>query len=143
MDRRLILAVAGAGKTTYLVDKINLTEHFLVITYTNNNLSNLHNRIIKKFGYWPSNILLLSYFDFLYNICLVPFAKDALGLSGMCLDIPPEYTRHLSRNKRDFFFTKDGRIYSNRIAILCQKFLCKQIKERLEKYFDYFLYCKK
>lgn len=140
MDRRLILAVAGAGKTTYLVNKMNLTERFLVITYTNNNLSNLRNRIIKKFGYWPSNIFLLSYFDFLYNICLLPFAKDELGLSGMCLDAPPEHTRNLPRNNRDFFLTKDGRIYSNRIAILCQKCLCKEIKERLEKYFDFFFF---
>ena len=30
----MILAVAGAGKTSYLLDKINTSDRFLIVTYT-------------------------------------------------------------------------------------------------------------
>jgi DNA helicase-2/ATP-dependent DNA helicase PcrA len=46
MDKSLILAVAGSGKTTLIVDKLNLEERFLLITYTINNTRNLKEAIV-------------------------------------------------------------------------------------------------
>ena len=37
MDRRIILAVAGSGKTTFLINSLNLDRRFLIVTYTENN----------------------------------------------------------------------------------------------------------
>lgn len=59
MDRRLMLAVAGSGKTTYLINKLNLERRFLIVTYTDNNLANIRQRIINTFGYVPQNITLM------------------------------------------------------------------------------------
>lgn len=56
MDRRLMLAVAGSGKTTYLINKLNLEQRFLIVTYTDNNLANIRQRIINTFGHVPQNI---------------------------------------------------------------------------------------
>lgn len=53
MDRRLMLAVAGSGKTTFLINKLNLGRRFLIVTYTDNNLANIRQRIINTFGYVP------------------------------------------------------------------------------------------
>ena len=56
-----MLAVAGSGKTTYLINKLNLERRFLIVTYTDNNLANIRQRIINTFGYVPQNITLMSY----------------------------------------------------------------------------------
>ena len=42
MDKKLMLAVAGAGKTTYIINKV-CTEYrkVLVITYTDANYNNI------------------------------------------------------------------------------------------------------
>ena len=61
MDRRLMLAVAGSGKTTYLINKLNLEQRFLIVTYTDNNLANIRQRIINTFGHVPQNITPVSY----------------------------------------------------------------------------------
>lgn len=41
MDKRIIFAVAGAGKTTTIINKLSLEEDSLIITYTENNFKNL------------------------------------------------------------------------------------------------------
>ena len=56
MDKSVILAVAGSGKTSLIIKKLNLEENFLLVTYTINNTRNLKESIIKKFGYFPENI---------------------------------------------------------------------------------------
>ncbi|MBK7669492.1 MAG: UvrD-helicase domain-containing protein [Sphingobacteriaceae bacterium] len=73
MDKRVIFAVAGSGKTTHIVDKLNLESPVIIVTYTNSNVENLRERILKKFGYFPSNIKLQSYFSFLHRFCYKPF----------------------------------------------------------------------
>ena len=48
MDKRVIFAVAGSGKTTHIIDNLNLENKFLLITYTINNVHNLRTGILKK-----------------------------------------------------------------------------------------------
>jgi superfamily I DNA/RNA helicase len=139
MDKRLILAVAGAGKTTYLVNQIDLTRRFLIVTYTNNNVNNLKNKIIRKFGYFPKNIMLLSYFQFLWSICYSPYLKDRCNAKGITFITPHEQTRY-THNKA-FYMTSNGYLYNNRIAKLCQHAnICQLIANRIDKYFDCFYF---
>lgn len=46
MDKRVIFAVAGAGKTTYIVNRLSRGKRSLIITYTNANYNNLRKKII-------------------------------------------------------------------------------------------------
>lgn len=56
--KKLVLAVAGSGKTQYIIDKLGRDNNFLIITYTNNNYINIKNRIIKKFnGSFPKKYM--------------------------------------------------------------------------------------
>lgn len=141
MDKRLILAVAGSGKTTYLVDQIDLTRRFLIVTYTNNNVNNIRNAIIRKFGYFPNNIKLESYFQFLLSFCYNPFLKDVFKANGIYYKQPPESTNYLKRDNIAFYKTRSGFLYHNRIAKLCQEAkLTQSISERIDKYFDCFFF---
>jgi len=65
VDKRLILAVAGSGKTRLIIEKLNTEKRFLILTYTNNNYELIKRRVLNKFGYIPKNINIIKFFDFL------------------------------------------------------------------------------
>ena len=65
MDKCLMLAVAGSGKTTFLINLLNTDDRFLLVTYTRNNHEHLRRSVIKKFGYIPEKIKVLTFFQFL------------------------------------------------------------------------------
>lgn len=137
MDKRLILAVAGSGKTTYLVNKLDLHRRVLIVTYTVNNTRNLHRKIIEKFGYFPDNITLFSYFSFLYSFCFRPFLLDEIKPKGIYWKIPPFWTNKIQRSDIKYYMHKDGRLYHNRIAKLLETYeVISDIKDRIYKYFD-------
>ena len=63
MDKRVIFAVAGSGKTTYIVDSLSRDKRSLIVTYTVGNYNNLCRKISEKFnGDWPENIWVMGYF---------------------------------------------------------------------------------
>lgn len=136
MDKRVIFAVAGSGKTTYIVNNLSLKKRSLIITYTNNNLENLKKKITEKFeGKWPEKVTLMSYFSFLYNFCYKPLLSDDIKARGLFYKANPN--RYISQNSRDYFITKNGYIYSNRLALLLERYnVINDIKLRIEKYFD-------
>lgn len=140
MDKSLILAVAGSGKTTLIVNKLNLEERFLLITYTINNTRNLKEAIIKKFGYLPENINLYSYYNFLYSFCVRPFLSYELKPTGIYWDFTPTFTNRLPLNNLSRYMTKGRLLYHNRIAKLLEQWnVLEEINERLSKYYDYLL----
>ena len=137
MDRRLILAVAGSGKTTYLINCIDLSKRYLIVTYTENNLSHIRRRIIDRFGFMPDNVNLLSYFQFLFRVCYRPFLKDEFNGKGITWDLPEDWTR--LKTGTEHYLSPHRNLYHNRLAKLCLKECAPQIKGRIEKYYDCFL----
>jgi superfamily I DNA/RNA helicase len=137
MDKRIILAVAGSGKTSLIVEKLNLKKRFLLLTYTINNTRNLRESIINKFGFFPDNIVLQSYYVFLYSFCVKPFIAYQLRPKGIVWKVPPKWTDREKLNNPWRYVTKDRKLYSNRISKLLD--VCEvlpEINERLEKYYD-------
>ncbi len=112
MDKRLILAVAGSGKTTHLIEQLDEERRFLLIAYTNNNIKNLKNAIARKFGFLPRNISVMSYFSFAYGFCLKPFLGRKLGLQG--IDFVGK--AHVKASGVDRFLSKNKYAYSYRLA---------------------------
>ena len=108
VDKKLILAVAGSGKTTNLIDKLNLTERFYLVTYTVTNASLIRKRIIKRFGYLPNNIQVFTYFNFLYSFCIKPFLFYKYNLKGVYLDNSPEFTNYLKNSDIKKYISKSG-----------------------------------
>lgn len=84
MDKRVIFAVAGSGKTTHIVKSLDADKRSLILTYTRGNYQNLKKKIIEKFhGKWPENITLMTYFEFLYSFCYKPFLADKIKAKGI------------------------------------------------------------
>ena len=136
MDKRIILAVAGSGKTTYIVNSLSLEKRSLLITYTDNNYRNLKNKIIKRFGYFPENITLYRYFPFLYGFCYKPFLWMETRGRGINWE-KPSFDRRFNSNNKRYYFDSCNRVYHNRMAkYLDNCGVLEQINQRLEKYFD-------
>ena len=49
MDKKVIFAVAGSGKTSHIVENLSLNKRSLIITYTTANYDNIKAKILKKF----------------------------------------------------------------------------------------------
>jgi DNA helicase-2/ATP-dependent DNA helicase PcrA len=134
MDKRIILAVAGSGKTTYLVKNIPKDKRLLLLTYTDANTLNLRNNIIKEFGCFPENISLKTYFSFLYSFCIQPFLKDDYKLNGLIFK--QNLNKYAKDDKR--YLTKKGNLFYNRAAKFAEiKDIYNNIQKRLEKYYQY------
>lgn len=133
MDKKLILAVAGSGKTYHIVQKLNKEKRFLLITFTINGTANLKREVIDKFGFVPKNITIKNYFSFLYTFCYKPFFSDEIGAKG----ISWKYPKNVYDNS---YLTKNKYLYHNRISkILIDKKMTSELNERLNKYYDYLL----
>lgn len=139
MDKRLILSVAGSGKTSYLIHRLDRERRFLIVTYTINNAEHIRNCIIRQFGCLPKNITVYTFFEFLMAVCYRPFWADKIGAKGIDWKMPSLFTLRLKRSEKAFFLNSEGCLYHNRIALLCEPNAGK-IANRLEKYYDCFYY---
>lgn len=135
MDKRVIFAVAGSGKTTYILNQLTLDSRSLIVTYTNNNIKNLRTGIIEKFGFFPDNIKLLPYFTFLYSFCFKPFLSYNLKTKG--INYKPNPNKFAKQINESYYIDKNNRVFSNRISKLLEiTSELKNVNSRLEKYYD-------
>lgn len=139
MDKTVIFAVAGSGKTTHIVKSLSREKRSLVVTYTIANYENLYRKIIQKFGGdWPENIVLMRYFSFLYSFCYKPFLSDEIKARGIIYEDNPN--RYARQTDRSYFLTNNGYLYSNRLSfILEKKQVISDIQDRIVRYFDEFI----
>ncbi len=140
MDKKLVMAVAGAGKTTFIIDSISESKkRAIIITYTDANYEN----IILKFreknnGVLPENVTVYTYFKFLYSFCYKPFLADRIKAKGINYD--PNMNRYAKASQLDYYMDSHDLLYSNRISLLLEKTrVIDDVRARIKKYFDIFV----
>lgn len=138
MDKRVVFAVAGSGKTSSIIDSLTADSRCLIVTYTENNTRHLKNRVIDKFGEIPVGIRIYSYFTFLYSFCFRPLCGYELKTKGINFNFPlPQYAQRSRKNTREHYIDKSGRLYANRIAKLLIEFdVIPDLIQRIEKFYD-------
>jgi len=138
LDKKVIFAVAGSGKTTYIVDTLSVNKRSLIITYTISNYRNLERKIVQKFcGTWPNNVTLMTYFQFLYRFCYKPFLSDEIKARGIIYDNP---IRYMTQDDLKYYLSPSYYFYSNRLAFFLEKKgIVNDIKNRIETYFESFI----
>ncbi|WP_426392269.1 AAA family ATPase [Variovorax sp. R-27] len=137
MDKKVIFAVAGSGKTYKIVEQLDETHRFLLITFTEANRENLRTRIINKFGHFPTNICLYTYFTFLYSFCYRPFLLNAKRTKGMTFHRRSNDQPNFSATEDRYYMTAGRWLYHNRLAkYLAQTDTVDSVIARIEKYFD-------
>lgn len=120
MDKRVMFAVAGAGKTTYIVNQLSTTKRSLIVTYTNSNFDNLTSKISQKFdGKWPENVTLMTFFSFLYGFCYKPFLADKVKAKGIVFENNPN--RFDKQTDLKYYLSPRGYFYSNRLSFFWKR----------------------
>lgn len=139
MDKNVVFAVAGAGKTTRLVATLDEVQRFLLVTYTEANYENLRAKVIERFGYLPPNITIYTYFRFLHSFCYRPFLRSKKDTRGITFNAPDRFPVYPLTDDRRYI--SPGRwLYANRLAkFIEQSGLIGAVVARIEKYFDVFL----
>lgn len=138
MDKGVVFAVAGSGKTTRLVAALDQQRRFLLVTYTEANYDNLRAKVIDRFGFVPPNITIYTYFRFLHGFCFRPFLRSKKDTRGVTFNLPQRFPQYgLTDDRR---YMSAGRwLYANRLAkFITQSGLVDAVTARMEKYFDAF-----
>lgn len=136
MDKRVVFAVAGSGKTTRIVENLDPEKRCLVLTYTEQNLLNLRKKVEDRFGGVPRAMTLSTYFSFLHSFFLRPLLGLSMPSRGLNFKGPPMFP--MIKEERDGHYIDDGRrFYSNRIAkLIVKRGMADDALLRVEKYFD-------
>lgn len=127
-NNKLIIAAAGSGKTTHIVNKALRQKEgrILITTYTEANEIEIRKKIIEKNKCIPENITVQTWFSFLLQHGAKPyqgrlFDKDIKGLVLMNQQSTP-FTKESEIEKH--YFTDNQNIYSDKLskfAIKCNE----------------------
>lgn len=123
-NNKLIIAAAGSGKTTYLINEAikNREKKVLITTYTQANEAEIRKKIIEKINYIPENITIQTWFSFLLKHGVRPYQGIIFDkrINGLILvnNKSVLYVRKSETEK--YYFTKDIKIYSDKIS----EFVC-------------------
>ena len=136
MDKRVIFAVAGSGKTTYIVNELSLEKRSLILTYTDGNYDNISRKILAKFGgRWPNSVTLMTYFSFLYNFCYKPYFADIIHAKGIVFDNNPNIK--IPQDSMRYYLSPSGLLYSNRLATVYKGNIIKNLIMDCQSYTKY------
>lgn len=73
-ENKLLIAAAGAGKTTFLVEEaFRRSGNVLITTFTQENEQEIRNKFVSKYGYVPSNVTIQTWFSFLLQHGVKPY----------------------------------------------------------------------
>lgn len=135
MDKKLVLATAGAGKTAQIIDSLSETERNLVITYTNANQKNILSRIPVALR---ENTKVMKLHSFFYQHLCLPFLFKRMGLKGISLDRAHRNTFRLKRSNPAFYMGRDRRVYIQRLSqLVINKVGVEKIQARMTQFFPH------
>jgi len=154
-QNKLIIAAAGAGKTTFLVNEALkiMDERVLITTYTQANEEEIKKKIIEVNLCIPPNVIVQTWFSFLLQHGVRPFqgglfekqitglilVNSQSGLKGFTKFKQPIYFGE----EKDFerhYFSKEMKIYSDKISkfiFRCNKKSGGAVIERLCKIYSH------
>jgi len=142
ISNRAIVASAGAGKTTTLVDEALKVpgKRVLLTTYTNENVAQIRQDLVERHGCIPSNISVVSWHTFLLREGVRPYQNYLLTEKRVRSVFYPKERRPFHR-KNDYL-TAQRDIYGDKLAEFvfeCNKSSGGRIVARLGRIYDYVL----
>ena len=137
-NKRLIHAVAGSGKTTTLIGKIDPTKKNLIITYTSENQNHLKRKLIDKFGRIPENTHVFGVFEFLYQFCLIPYLGRRLNGINFSYKQKNYWDNNtIDNSKRAIVNQLSKSLINGNIVYGGKSYKCKfDYLKRMDKFFD-------
>jgi len=146
MGSKLLIAAAGAGKTTFLIKEANkINSRILITTYTRSNEEEIKKAIINEYGCIPSHIDLLTWYEFLLRHGVRPFQgsmNDSLYEKSIGFILTNEQSTIgiEEKNTLRYYFTTKLKIYSDKISkfiINCNEKINGSIISRIESIYSH------
>lgn len=154
---KLIIAAAGAGKTTYLVNEAFARNgNILILTYIRLNKDVIKRQFYQKHGCIPNNVTVQTWFSFLLQHGVKPYQgglDDSLfekDIRGMCFVNKQSGLRYRGKKGpvywkeeeylHKFYFNKNSKIYSDKISKFvyrCNKKTDGAVIDRLARIYDH------
>lgn len=152
---KLIIAAAGSGKTTFLVNKAltQRNERVLITTYTQANELEIRKKFIELNGCIPSNVVVQTWFSTLLQHGVRPFQGGVYEetVRGMVLVNEQSGVRYENKKNgkkyyygesdiKNYYFTKTSKIYSDKISkfvLRCNKSSNGAVFDRLSRIFSH------
>lgn len=135
MDKKLILAVAGAGKTYTLASKLNTEEKNLILAFTNQNIFNIKEELKEQYGKVPTKTKVMTFHSFVYQFFILPykptifkfFRVETLKVNGISLKNPPQSYKNKTYNRNYIKQDKIEHYIENNKWFCClmTKLICK------------------
>lgn len=147
-ENRIIIACAGAGKTTRLVAEAlnDRDRRIAIVTYTNNNTREIGKRFAEMNSGVPKHVDVMTWFGFLLRECARPYQRSRYSEKRIesMLFVNKQSTRGIAEaNTRRYYFAGGDLIYSDKIAkfvVECEKASSKAVTARLGQiYTDVFI----
>lgn len=153
-NNMLLIAGAGTGKTTYLVEEAlkEKEKRVLITTYTINCRNEIENKIINKIGYIPNNIIVQTWFSFLLEHGIRPYRK-VLGIkevnginfvegkSGLKYKNSKGFPVYYGEKEFEkYYFDSGKKIYTDKLSKLVTRINEKSgglVIERISQIYDY------
>jgi hypothetical protein len=136
MGKTVVFAVAGAGKTTRIVEELGAGGRALVVTYTEENAHTLRRKIALLYGGMPRSVKVMTYFTFLHSFCFRPVVGFKMPNRGLGFADLPDRDWFKQTDDR-FYLDSSGRLYHSRLAkLLIERGLVGDVIERIDQFFD-------
>ena len=140
---KLIIAAAGAGKTTYLIhEALKQDKEVLITTYTEANESEIKKKFIEINGAIPKNITIQTWFSMLLQHGVKPYQNYLTDkkINGMIL-VNQQSSQYISEiNVDKHYFSKEYKIYSDKLSkfvFKCNEKSNGMVFDRLSRVYDY------
>jgi len=140
---RILLAGAGTGKTTLIIDAAlsDPAKRILITTYTDENTEQIRSYFVERCGYVPQNVTVLPWFSFLLHEGVRPYQTHmTAGPRIRTIDFASIPNRYAPKAEVESFYLVGGdRIYRDRVS----DFICEctrrsngAVIRRLQRIYD-------
>lgn len=97
MAKRVILAVAGAGKTYHICHEIDPQKRNLILAFTHENIHNIQKELYDAYKCMPELTTVATFDSFVYHELILPyepsigehFGQPGFVSCGICMIDPP------------------------------------------------------
>lgn len=125
MNNKLIIACAGSGKTTYLINDAlsrNKSKRILITSFTDENCDEIKRKFAGINGCVPSNIDILPWFTFVIKHLIKPYQLDIIDnyIRGVSM-VNNASASYISQDKKECYLDAKNKVYSDKIALLAYR----------------------
>lgn len=162
MAKRVILAVAGAGKTYHICHEIDPTKRNLILAFTHENIHNIQKELCDAHGCVPELTTVSTFDSFVYHQLILPyepsiaehFGCPKFVSRGICtIDPPPRTIKNIQgkpvanplykkKDRLAHYVTMRGQYYCATLSELVlqvkknRESLIKRVAARLNLFYD-------